>query len=201
MKARARGDITATKDGQLLTFTDGEIITGDMAAYLLRTGASVTPEDGDAEAVLNDDSATGHARDEIGDAQADRSHRGPLGRPPYGTATAPEGSVPDPRRDVSTGGRPGTATPLPAGIVVNDDGTVSDTAQRTVPDTPSELASVDTSTRGDTTTGADFDGKIADILAWVGSDTARADTAHQHESAKEQPRTSLLAKLDDIRKA
>lgn len=39
---------TAIHNCQLLTFAEGEVVGGDMAAYLLRTGAAVTPADDDA---------------------------------------------------------------------------------------------------------------------------------------------------------
>jgi len=203
MRARVNGDLVAVKDGQQLTYRDGEVVTGDVAAYLIRTGAAVTADDADAEKVAAEVADNDFAgRDEIGEVQQDPTHKGPKGRPPYGTAIAPEGAVPDPRRDVSTGFV--DANNPPPGVVVNKDGTVSDTAQRTVPDTPAEFAGTPETTGDDTPdAGAQpgADAKIDDVLAWVGDDITRAGQAKTVEESKgDKARSRLIAKLDDIGK-
>lgn len=40
------------------------------------------------------------------------------------------------------------------------------------------------------------DGTAADVLAWVGDDPTRAQTAYDVEIASEKPRTTLLADLE-----
>jgi len=42
------------------------------------------------------------------------------------------------------------------------------------------------------------DGTIAEVLAWVGEDPARAQEAYDVEAAKTSPRTTLLADLEDL---
>jgi hypothetical protein len=46
--------------------------------------------------------------------------------------------------------------------------------------------------------GPDVSAKIADVLAWVGTDEARALEAHAAEEAKDKPRPRLLAQLEAI---
>jgi hypothetical protein len=41
--------LTAILNCQMLTYEAGEVVGGDVAVYLLRTGAAVTPADDDAE--------------------------------------------------------------------------------------------------------------------------------------------------------
>lgn len=41
MQVVATSDFTAVREHQTLKFREGDIITGDLAAYLLRTGAAV----------------------------------------------------------------------------------------------------------------------------------------------------------------
>ena len=45
------------------------------------------------------------------------------------------------------------------------------------------------------------DGSAADVLAWVDSDPARAEQAWVAEQLAESPRSTLLGKLDTIRRA
>lgn len=44
----------------------------------------------------------------------------------------------------------------------------------------------------------DINGKISDVLAWVGDNQDRALEAHAAEEAKDKPRTRLLAQLEEI---
>lgn len=44
----------------------------------------------------------------------------------------------------------------------------------------------------------DIDGKIEDVLEWVGDDQERALAAHIAESEKDKPRSTLLSRLDEI---
>lgn len=43
-----------------------------------------------------------------------------------------------------------------------------------------------------------IDGKIEDVLAWVGDDPSRATEARVAEEAKDKPRPRLLAKLAEL---
>ncbi|SEN86805.1 hypothetical protein [Nonomuraea pusilla] len=43
-----------------------------------------------------------------------------------------------------------------------------------------------------------IDGTINEVLAWVGDDQERAVQARDEESARDKPRSTLLAQLDEI---
>lgn len=44
----------------------------------------------------------------------------------------------------------------------------------------------------------DVDGTIETVMAWVGDDPERALEAHEAESEKDKPRSTLLSRLEDV---
>lgn len=66
MQVTADETFTAVHQCQLLTFERGAVIDGDIAAYLIRSGAAVTPSDADAQDVA----ASKDAAPEVSDPEA-----------------------------------------------------------------------------------------------------------------------------------
>jgi hypothetical protein len=74
MQVTADSAFTAVHKCQMLDVAKGAELSGDIAAYLLRTGAAVSPADDDAKQVAADiaNPATGDASGEVtGEAQTD----------------------------------------------------------------------------------------------------------------------------------
>lgn len=65
MQVTVEQELTAIHRCQLLTYRAGDVVRGDIAAYLLRSGAAVTPSDADADALAtveqNDGAAAARA--------------------------------------------------------------------------------------------------------------------------------------------
>lgn len=66
MQVTADETFTAVHQCQMLTFERGTVIAGDIAAYLIRTGAAVTPGDADAQDVAAERSASPEASEPEG---------------------------------------------------------------------------------------------------------------------------------------
>lgn len=81
MRVTVDETLTAIHRCQLLTFQQGEQVRGDIAAYLLRSGAAVSPADDEAHALLEppvvDDSAESED-DSTGDDLEDGPEGGEL---------------------------------------------------------------------------------------------------------------------------